>query len=178
MGFHDFVKIEESTAIELYKSTVDAFPGTGKRQNSIDSIRIVEMGWIPFIGMKTLYVKGLAKNMENQNQYRASVLFKGVKYLESKTINSVELVASDANTYLLERIKPWSNEVLVRCECPDFHWRFNFYDHVDKSLYGRKRRKYDSKGVGRVANASKSEGMCKHLIKMIKAISDSKIMEV
>lgn len=178
MGFHDFVKIEESTAIELYKSTVEAFPGTGKRQNSTDMIRIAEMGWIPFVGMKTLYVKGLAKNMGNQNEYRASVLFKGVKYLKSKSGTSVELVASDMNKYLLERISLWSSEILVRCECPDFNWRFNFYDHVDKSLYGRKRRKYESKGIGRVANASKSEGMCKHLIKMIREIGDSKIMEV
>lgn len=177
MEFSKFLKIDESTAIDLYKSTVDAFPKTTKRQNSIDMIKIIEMNFIPYLGMNTLFVKGLAKNIDNQKEYNTTVLFKNIKYLRQESKNSIRLIASDDKKYILETINANSNEVLVRCDCPDFYWRFNYYNSLDKSLYGRKRKKYESKSNGRIANEKKAPGMCKHLIKMIKALSDSKIME-
>ena len=177
MEFSKFLKIDESTAIDLYKSTVDAFPKTTKRQNSIDMIKIIEMNFIPYLGMNTLFVKGLAKNIDNQKEYNTTVLFKNIKYLQKENKNSIRLIASDDKKYFLETINANSNEVLVRCDCPDFYWRFNYYNSLDKSLYGRKRKKYESISNGRIANVKKAPGMCKHLIKMIKALSDSKIME-
>ena len=177
MEFSKFLKIVESTAIDLYKSTVDAFPKTTKRQNSIDMIKIIEMNFIPYLGMNTLFVKGLAKNIDNQKEYNTTVLFKNIKYLQKENKNSIRLIASDDKKYFLETINANSNEVLVRCDCPDFYWRFNYYNSLDKSLYGRKRKKYESISNGRIANVKKAPGMCKHLIKMIKALSDSKIME-
>jgi hypothetical protein len=178
MDFSAFVKLEESTVIDLYKSTVNAFPKTTKRQNSIDLIKIIEMNFTPYLGVKTLFVKGLAKNIDNQKEYTTLAVFKGINYLAKETRNSVKLIASNEKKYILETIKPDVNEVLVRCDCPDFYWRFNYYNSIDKSLYGRKRRKYESSNSGIVANEKKAPGMCKHLIKMIKALNDSKIMEV
>ena len=177
MEFNEFVKLNESTVIDLYKSTVDAFPRTTRRQNSIDTIKIIEMNFLPYLGMRTLFVKGLAKNIDNQKEYATTALFKNVKYLTKENKKSIRLIASDEKRYIMEMINPELNEVLVRCDCPDFYWRFNYYNSLDKSLHGRKRKKYESRSNGRVANQNEAPGMCKHLIKMIKALSDSKIME-
>lgn len=176
MDLRKFVKLEESTLLDLYKSTVDAFPRTGKRQHSIDTIKIIEMNFTPFLGMRTLLVRGVAKNIDNQREYPTIVLFKGVKYRERESSGTVRLRARDG-TYLMESVSQSKNEVLLRCDCPDFYWRFNFHDHEDGSLYGRKRRKYESRGIGAKANPNQAQGMCKHLIKTVKALYDSKIME-
>ena len=176
MDFEEFARLHESTVLDLYKSTVDAFPRTTRRQNSVDTVRIIEMLFTPFLGMKTLLVRGTAKNMENQKEYDTLVLIKGVRYLEKETARSVPLAAS-GRRYILERTSAGSNEVLVRCSCPDFFWRFNHYNSEDASLYGRKRRRYESKGNGIVANPNEAPGMCKHLIKTVMALNDSKIME-
>lgn len=176
MDLHKFVKLEESTLLDLYKSTVEAFPRTGKRQHSIDTIKIIEMKFTPFLGMRTLLVRGLAKNIDNQREYSTLILFKGVKYREDQSARTVKLHVQ-GTTYLLESVSQSKNEVLLRCGCPDFHWRFNHYDHEDGSLYGRKRRKYESKGTGAKANPKEAQGMCKHLMKTVKALYDSKIME-
>ena len=69
MDFNKFVKLHESTLFDLYKSTVDAFPRTERRQHSVDTIKIIEMNFTPFLGMKTLLVRGLAKNTESQKEY-------------------------------------------------------------------------------------------------------------
>jgi hypothetical protein len=52
----------ESTLYDLHQSAVDAFPHTTKRQHATDTIRIVQLNWTPFLGLKTLYLKGLAQN--------------------------------------------------------------------------------------------------------------------
>lgn len=176
MDFHKFVKLEESTLLDLYKSTVDAFPRTEKRQHSIDTIKIVEMNFTPFLGMRTLLVRGLAKNIDNQKEYSTIVLFKGVEYRTSESANTVRLFTK-GKVYLVESMSRSKNEVLVRCDCPDFYWRFNHYNKGDGSLYGRNRRKYESKGTGAKANPNEAQGMCKHLIKTVSALYDSKIME-
>lgn len=72
-------------------------------------------------------------------------MFKGIKYLTKESKNSIKLIASDEKKYILETIKSDVNEVVLRCSCPDFYWRFNYYNSIDKSLYGRKRSKYESK---------------------------------
>jgi len=177
MNFYDFYNFNESTLNDLYKSTVDAFPKTTKRQYAIDTIKIVEMNYTPYIGMKTLFVKGMAKNIDNQKEYDSIILFKNVKYAQKKNENIVELIASNNQKYYVSKLSPAKNEVLVRCSCPDFFWRFNYYNSLDKSLYGRKRKQYESKTNARVANINEAEGMCKHLIKLVNAIKDSKLME-
>ena len=177
MDFSEFFRLDESTALELYNSTVEAFPRTTRRQNSIDMIKIIEMSYLPYLGMKTLFVKGLAKNIENQKEYKTVLLFKNVVYPKSEGKNTVKFIASDSKKYLVEALRVDNHDVLVRCDCPDFFWRFNYYNSLDGSLHGRKRKKYESKGTGRSANESKAPGLCKHLIKTIRAVADSKIME-
>jgi len=172
------MNLNELTSLELYNSTVNAFPRTTRRQNSIDMIKIIEMSFLPYLGMKTLFVKGLAKNIDNQKEYNTVLLFKNVKYPSRGSKDTIKLIASDNKTYIMEMINPSLNNVLVRCDCKDFYWRFNYYNSINGSLNGRKRGHYESKRNGIVANENKAPGFCKHLIKTIRALTDSNIMEV
>lgn len=169
MDFKNY--LNETSLNNLYNSTVDAFPNTKMRQYATDPIVISHLNWVPFVGMKTLFVKGLAQN--EGREYNPTVVFKQVQYNPNE--NHVELNANDGKIYNLKRLSLENNDVLLRCNCPDFFWRFNYYDYVDKSLYNRKRKKYESSG-GHPANPKEMPGMCKHLIKMIKTLHQSTIL--
>lgn len=166
----------ESSYLDLYQSTVAAFPHTRKRQHVVDTIQIQEVNFTPFLGMRTLFVKGAALNEENGNAYKPMMLFKNVIYHPRKEQKEwAELIAS-GKTYVFERLERDANDILVRCDCPDFHWRFNYFDHVDRSLYGRKRRKYEAVTAPGSANPNQMPGMCKHLIKLSTTIRDIGIL--
>jgi len=163
------VYVNESTIPELYDSTVKAFPRTTMRQHATQPIVIKNLHWTPFQGMKTLFVKGLAQN--EGREYSPIILFKGVNY----KAGGVKLAANDGKEYEFAPISLDETDVVVRCSCPDFSWRFNFYNHLDKSLYGRKRTKYESKGLRTPANPLELPGMCKHCIKLVEVLRQSGI---
>lgn len=155
----------ESSAEQLYQSAVKAFPKTTLRQHAVQPIVIRELRWTPFVGVRTLFIKGLAQNEERE--YATCVLFKDVNYQG----NQVKITASDGLQYSFDKLSLENTDVLVRCNCPDFFWRFNYYDKLDNSLYGSKRKKYESSGPP--ANPMKLPGMCKHIMKTIKVIGES-----
>lgn len=162
----------ESTTAELHQSTVLAYPRTGKRQHSIDPIKITQMEWIPYLGLKTLYVKGLAQS-DSGKQYSPMIMFKNVNFHTSADgYNLIEIVASDNQPYYLERLQSNGNDVTVRCNCADLYWRGIHYLKQDNSLYGRDRKPYIGQGLWE-ANPSKSPILCKHLIKFVNALKDA-----
>jgi hypothetical protein len=166
--------IQESSFRDLYRSTVSSFPKTTKRQNSIDPIKIVRLEWTPYLGLKTLYLKGLAQNTENSKEYYPIILFKGIKYSKNPGNNYVEIRDSRGKDYILEKID--NNEVLVRCNCNDFFWRGNYADHLDGSLYGRKRAKYFPFSKRESVNPNNNTMVCKHIIKLYKVLGQSGII--
>ncbi len=159
------MNIFESSLEDLYKSAVLAFPKTTKRQHATQPIIIESINWTPFIGMKTLFVKCEARN-EDRN-YNPIILFKNVDYNK----NEIKITGIDGKTYQLGRLSLENSQVVLRCNCEDFKWRFNYYNHLDKSLYGTKRSKYEGKGAP--ANPMEMAGMCKHLMKSIEVIKNS-----
>jgi hypothetical protein len=178
MQFKDWTNLSESSLNDLYQSTLDAFPRTTKRQNSIDLVKIVELHWTPFVGVKTLFVKGTVESGESGKVYEPIILFKGVRYhSEKENVNWVEIVANNGQNYVIERLNYGHNDILLRCGCGDFKWRFNYYNHLDGSLYGNKRTAYESHG-GATANPREFPGMCKHLIKLIQSLDHAGLMEV
>lgn len=156
----------ESNINDLYKSTVAAFPKTGLRQHATHSIKIEHVTFIPFVGMKTLLVKASAFN--EAREYNTLILFKNVIYSETGKI----IIPNGKTDAKLEQIAI-DNDVLVRCNCKDFFWRFHYTDKIEQSLYGRSRKKYESKGIGPPANPLQLEGMCKHLLKTIEVLGNS-----
>lgn len=176
MHFQNWLLFKESNFQDLYTSTVNAFPKTTKRQHATDLIQIIELNLTPFLGVKTLFVKGVAHSEESGNQYFPMILFKGVNYHNSKDNPNWIDVANNGRNYILERIDT-KNDVLVRCDCKDFYWRFNHTDHIDTSLYGRVRKKYEAKINPGSANPLEMPGMCKHLIKLMQTIGHIGILE-
>ncbi len=160
--------LNESTNVDLYASTVQAFPRTRYRQYVTDPIKIVRLEWHPYLGVKTLFISSLAQNTDKGTEYHPMILFKGVKYGNPGT-GLVEIVANNAKQYAFEKLKHNGTDVLVRCDCADFRYRFNYYDWVDSSLWGRKRKKYEGNG-GPPANPKEMPGLCKHLIKLFTAL--------
>lgn len=166
--------LTESTNAELYDSAVQAFPKTRFRQHATDPVKIVRLEWTPYLGVKTLFISSLAQNTEKGTEYRPMVLFKGVKFGDPGK-GLVEIVARDNQPYAFEKLSHNGSEVMVRCDCADFRWRFNYYDWVDRSLYGNKRKEYESKG-GPPANPTESPGMCKHLMKLFTALDHAGVI--
>lgn len=152
----------ESSLSHLFQSAVDAFPHTTKRQHATDPIEISSIRWTPFLGMRTLMTKALAKN-ENR-EYSCFIVFKNVNYHTGHNQGLITL-QTENHSYFLEKLSLINTHVLVRCSCPDFKWRFKYYDHLDRSLYGHKGKPYQSNG-GLPANPMEMEGMCKHLMKL------------
>jgi hypothetical protein len=165
--------LNETSLADLYLSSVAAFPGTTKRQNATDSVVVEHMDWVAFKGVGTLFVKATVKNEGRKNE--SIVLFKGVKYRENRGKGVIPLATSNGKTVLLEALSAKGTDVSVRCTCGDFMYRFNYYDHLDKSLFGRRRRKYEGLGLWE-ANPSESPGMCKHLMKVMRALSEAKVL--
>jgi hypothetical protein len=164
---------QESSLEDLYQSAVKAFPRTTMRQYAISPIVFKEVRWTPFVGMGTLFVKGWAENTHHNTVYEPMILFKGVKYNSDKP--SVNIIASNGGKYRLEKLSLENTDVLLRCGCKDFYWRFAHYNHLDKSLYGRNRAPYISQGVGPPANPLEMEGLCKHLMKLSKVLQEAGI---
>lgn len=163
----------ETSINELYHSALKAFPNTSKRQNSTNTIKIENLTWIPFQGVKTLFIKGLATNEGRKNE--SIIVFKDVKYQLKEGKNIVQIIGSHGKKFFVEKLSAETNDVLIRCSCKDFAYRFNYYNHLDKSLFGRKRAKYEGKELWE-ANPLKLPGMCKHLIKMVKILHEAKLL--
>ncbi len=164
----------ESSLGHLYDSAVDAFPNTTRRQHATNTIKVVDLKWVPFIGMKTLMIRGTVHNEDRE--YNPLIIFKRVEYFGEQTAGAAILTASDEKQYFLKKLSLQDHDVLVRCGCKDFFWRFNYYDHVDKSLQGRARKPYTALHNPGTANPTESEGICKHLMKMMKVLSESGII--
>lgn len=161
----------ETSVKGLYDAAVAAFPETGRRQHSTQTVRVEHLDWVPFRGVRTLFVKALVKNEGRKND--SIILFKGVKYRDSEGRGSVPIRASDGSEVYLEPLSMENNEVMVRCTCQDFRWRFAHWDRVDGSLFGREPRRYEAMFRPGSSNPSESPGMCKHLMKMAKILRES-----
>jgi hypothetical protein len=164
----------ETSLDELYKRTLAAFPTTTKRQNSVDEVKIEHLEWVPFKGMKTLFVKGQARRDESKNE--CIMLFKGVKYHKEMQLGLVEVSASDGQTVFVEPLSYKSTDVLVRCTCKDFYWRMTHFNKIDRSLFGRDRKKYEALLRPGSSNPTESASLCKHLMKMSKVLSEASIL--
>lgn len=162
----------ETSLLDLYKGSVKAFPRTSKRQNSTDTVKVEHLEWVPFQGVGTLFVKASVNNEGRKNE--SIILFKDVKYRDSEK-GAVPLMSSAGKEVFLERLSAAKNDVLVRCTCEDFKWRFNYYNSVDKSLFGRKRSKYEGHGLWK-ANPMEEAGLCKHLMKLAKILSEANLL--
>jgi hypothetical protein len=166
----------ESSLLDLYRTTGDAFPKTGLRQYATQPIKISRIRSTAYKGVKTLLIRGLAQN--EGREYTVMMLFKGIEF--KPEAGSKTATVEDPKLGHVHFIRPKSekNDVAVRCDCQDFFWRWNWYDSKDGSLYGTKRGPYVRKTKTRPpANPKKLPGLCKHLIKFWQVLENLKLLD-
>ena len=168
----------ETSLRELYDSAVAAYPRTGLRQHATQPIVITNLRWLPYLGVRTLFVKGLAQS--EGHEYNPMIQFKGVNYKtagNNSITETVKLYADDGMLYELERLSLDGTQVNLRCNCPDFRWRFSYYNSLDGSLYGRKPAPYKAEGRRPPANPKEMPGVCKHLIKLQEVLQQTNLFK-
>lgn len=163
----------ETSLNDLYFNIVTGFPNSRFRESATQPIKITSITWLPFLGMKTLYIQGLAQN-ENR-AYNPIILFKNVKFQLNEAPKTVSLKASDGKRYYLETLS-LDQDVTVRCNCKDFYWRMHHYNKLDNCLYGKDRKKYESLNKKPPANPLEVSGMCKHIMKLLQAVQHANLL--
>lgn len=161
----------ESSFHDLYIGAVEAFPKTSRRQYSTHTVRVERVEWVPFRGLGTLFVKGLCLNEGRKNE--CVVVFKGVSYRDKEGGGSVSVASSAGAAVHVMPLSLEESEVLVRCSCADFRWRFAHWNREDQSLFGRPPRKYEALMRPGSSNPEGRAGACKHLMKMAKILGES-----
>ena len=172
MDFKEWI-LTESSLKDLYKSSVDAFPDTTKRQHAVDPIKVTSIRWLPYLGVRTLFVK--AEVRSEDRHYNPMVLFKNVQYHNENAKGLVRL-AVENRIYFLEQLSLVDTDALLRCQCNDFKWRFQHFDKLDRSLYGSNRKRYEALHNPGSANPEELPGMCKHLMKLMNILEESGIV--
>ena len=177
------MKLYEVTIDQLYRSTLRAFPKTSKRQNSIDMINIESMDWVPYVGMMTLLIsstvrgEGFRNPTERKAQtYKTLIVFKNVQYESSSNPHNIGLMTKNGDAIYLRPINHLKKDVLVRCACTDFKFRFAPYNKESKALYGRFTPYIRKTDTWPSVNPTQAPGVCKHLIKLAHAVKDSGIL--
>ena len=179
--------LNESSISDLQVGTELAFPNTTLRQHATQPVIIKNISWNAYRGLKTLFVKALAQNEDRE--YNPIILFKEISYQDfdgeisydwdtgiASGKNAVKIMTNIGRPYALNKISLENNNVNLRCNCPDFRWRFSYYNHVDESLYGRKPAKYHAMITNRPpVNPLELPGMCKHLIKFVEVLEKAGI---
>src|SRR4051812_45220874 len=134
------MRFDESTVRDLQQSAIDAFPHTTRRQHATATIAIEAVNYLPFFGVRTLLVRARADNTsDGGGVYRPLMLFRNVSYHEGVVPGARTLREQTGQPFILTPVSESGNDVLVRCQCEDFQWRFNYPDYLDSSLYGVKR---------------------------------------
>ncbi len=170
--------LEEASIDTLEKETHRGFPRTGKRLYSIQMVDIKSTSFVPYIGVKTLLVSSMALGEEhegNRKWYRPMLLFTGVNYTPEKGPNSVT-VRYQNKDYFFDKLSLELNDARVRCDCPDFRFRFSWWNAQRKSLYGQP-QKYVRKTTTRPpVNPMKVIGICKHIGKLSVVLFNSGVI--
>lgn len=156
---------EDATYPQLYTNIQRGFPETKKRQHIANEINVMKVQYVPIQGNNVLQVN--ATTTGNGRQYTPAVQFTNVEYKQEETPTSATFKGSDNVDHTIERIDLQSNNVKVRCNCLDFHFRFSWQNYSDNSLVGNPPPLYRRKTTTRPpANPMEVPGLCKHLIRL------------
>lgn len=89
----------------------------------------------------------------------------------------VRVKVGNQKTHKMMPLNKKKNPVKVGCTCPDFQWRFAWWNNKNGSLLGAKPKPYKKKTDRPPVNANQVEGVCKHIIKVLDALEDTGILK-
>jgi hypothetical protein len=130
---------------------------------------------------KQLYINSQARSSDGSRIYKASIVFKGLpakKDMEDTFILPYSSKGHGVDFYIKQPTS--STEVMLRCQCPDYYFMWEFWNKQRKALLGP-HKKYvrltPPPPDGRpFVNPSEAPGCCKHLLAMIKMLTENKIL--
>lgn len=161
MDIGTLLRLVESNLRDLEGSTVTAFGDS--RIDASYAVQLNNIETVPFTEQNLLTVSATTKS--DNELYDTSIEFQDVEYVEESDDGTgvYNFKAADGTEYY---VTIGNGDVLVRCTCGDFRWRFAYYNSVDGSLLGDPPPPYVAKTDRAPANPSKAPGLCKHLIKL------------
>lgn len=168
--------MEFATYSQLYQNIANPqnFPNSKKRQHATDPIDIVELKFIPWKKTTTLSLKAVARN--GQRQYDVKVIFDDVKYKKVPETGTVTFTAAADNLkYHIHPINLSVSDVKVSCGCLDFYHRFSSRNFSNQTLVGRLPRQYVPLGTGPSQNVNNTDGVCKHIIALMRDLGRLRI---
>lgn len=171
----DQMQIDESTFQELENNTLSQMPPTTKRQFVVNPIQIVEMTLVPYVPSNMLEAKGKASS--GGSKYDTIIVFSDVVYDDTDESNNITFTGSDNNEYHIQPINLNNSNVKVNCSCLDFRWRFALWNSKDGSLHGDPPGPYQKKTDRPPVNPKRIPGICKHLMKSVITLKQSKIVK-
>ncbi len=154
----------EITLQKLQKTTVDAFPDTGKRQHQVGNVSISNIKFIPYEPSKELKIEAVA--VSGSNRYKCSITFEDVYYEATAAKELSAFKGVDGKEYNIHLIDTNVNDVKVKCSCMDFYYRFAQSNYQKDGLDGNPPPPYVKKTDRPPVNPTNAPGMCKHLLKL------------
>jgi hypothetical protein len=127
-----------------------------------------------FTGKHMIMVKSVARSEVGAGNYNTYLLAKGVEVSDEKD-KEHRVALTDGK--FMGHIEYRKSEVKVRCDCPDFRWRFAWYNDKQKALYGVRPPPYKRKTDRPPVNPRQLPGMCKHLFSMVKILGSRGVVK-
>lgn len=169
-------QLDEAAFSELEQNTLTFIPTTTKRQHAVTPVQITAVELIPAPQSGTLEARGEAQS--GTNKYQPIILFSDVEYQDEDTGENITFTAVDNNEYHVAPISLHQNNVKVRCTCMDFRWRFAMANQQNDVLHGPGPELYTKKTDRPPNNPRNVPGVCKHLLRFVNELKNSRVVVV
>ncbi len=161
------------TSVNALRQNAKQIPA-GDREAAAGPIQVQKLELTPSQPSGTLQID--AETHHEGNTYTTTILFEDVIFEDSDQGDNITFKGSDGEMYNIMPIKLSQNNAKVRCECLDFYWRFAPFNAQDGSLLGQSPGPYQKKSQRKPVNPNRVPGVCKHLIKTIETLQQSKVV--
>jgi len=166
-------RLFELSPDELTRSTVAGFPNTKARQHLVGSVSIGNVKYTPYVKNFTLRIDATANS--NGHTYQPTILVKGVFYDKDDSQDVVAIKSTNGEDYYIYPIHVAEPDAETRCTCLDFYWRFANTNNANDSLYGKPPPPYRKKTNRPPVNPQGVPGMCKHLLKLVDVLKQTRV---
>ena len=166
----------EMTLYQLDRSTVNNFGP--EREVRANRVQVETLEFTTSQGKLGTQLTAIADVRGSTGErYKSTIVFKKVKTEEADTPTNITVKSTNGDDIHLQAISLNSSDVMVRCSCLDFYWRFSLWNMRHKSLFGDGPDPYVKTTNRPPVNPGQRPGVCKHLYKMIQKIKGQGIMK-
>lgn len=159
----------ELSVYHLDRSTQNQFGDDRESRAAKTGVANVEFSTAQNEGKTELDVKAVVKGSSGMT-YKPMIIFKNVKLQDADSPQNVTVVDYNGKELHIDPESVKSSNVMVRCDCMDFYWRFANWNLKHKALLGDKPGAYVKKTNRPPVNPMQKPGVCKHLYKLVQQL--------